>query len=121
MLKRIAKNIVEHKVFIILVAIVIGTNFVVLVFETMPREMNAYWLYLKALDRIFLIIFVFELLLKIVAYRLRFFWPFQFWNWFDFIIVCLSFFGSFSAFRALRLFLLFNLFPKLKSEIEVFW
>ena len=116
--KILEKDITQHAIvgLIILNSVLIGL-------ETSPSYMKSYGYYIDQIDRVILIIFVLEILLKLYAYRLEFFK--DSWNIFDSLIVLISITpslgASFSVLRALRILrtlrLLKNI-PKLKIIIE---
>lgn len=96
--------LVEAPLFQHFVTAVILVNAVTLGLETSATAMEAAGPFLIALDRIALTIFVIELTLKMIAYRLRFFR--DGWNIFDFIIVAIALVpaaGPLSVLRALRI------------------
>jgi voltage-gated sodium channel len=96
--------IVEAPAFQHFVTAVILVNAVTLGLETSATAMEAAGPFLIALDRIALSIFVVELVLKMLAYRLRFFR--DGWNIFDFIVVAIALVpaaGPLSVLRALRI------------------
>ncbi|MDX5367365.1 MAG: ion transporter [Alphaproteobacteria bacterium] len=95
---------VEAPVFQHFVTAVILVNAVTLGLETSAAAMEAAGPVLIAIDRIALSIFVVELVLKMLAYRLRFFR--DGWNVFDFLIVAIALVpaaGPLSVLRALRI------------------
>jgi voltage-gated sodium channel len=98
---------------------VILANAVTLGLEAVPEIYAQYGPILKAIDRTFLAIFVVELVLKLIAYRARFFG--SAWNWFDALIVIVSLVpnaGPWSVLRALRLFRLFSAVAAMRSVVE---
>jgi len=116
--KVLEKDITQHAIvgLIILNSVLIGL-------ETSPSYMKLYGYYIDQVDRVILIIFVLEILLKLFAYRLDFFK--DSWNIFDSLIVLISITpsigASFAVLRSLRILrtlrLLKNI-PKLKIIIE---
>jgi voltage-gated sodium channel len=98
---------------------VILANAVTLGLEAVPEIYAQYGPILKAIDRTFLAVFVVELVLKLIAYRGRFFG--SAWNWFDALIVAVSLApnaGPWSVLRALRLFRLFSAVAAMRSVVE---
>ncbi|MBX3505838.1 MAG: ion transporter [Parvibaculum sp.] len=96
--------LVEAPIFQHFVTAVILVNAVTLGLETSATAMEAAGPVLIALDRIALTIFVIELTMKLLAYRLRFFR--DGWNIFDFVIVAIALVpaaGPLSVLRALRI------------------
>ena len=88
---------------------VIIFNSIILGLETSSTMMLKFGGLIQALDKICLLIFVFELNLKLVAYRFRFFT--NWWNIFDTLVVAVSLVptgGSFTVLRALRIFRVFQ-------------
>jgi voltage-gated sodium channel len=77
---------------------------------------------LAVADRVVIGVFVVELILKLIAWRARFFR--SGWNWFDLIVVTLSLMpaaGPFTVLRALRVLRLFRLFsvvPEMRKVVE---
>ncbi|KNC66144.1 ion transporter [Pseudoalteromonas ardens] len=76
---------------------------------------------LHKIDFVILLIFTIELILKLVVYRLKFFK--SGWNWFDLIIVAVSWVPSsgplsvLRAFRILRVLRLFSIVPQMRRVI----
>jgi voltage-gated sodium channel len=103
---------------------VIIFNAVILGMETSKTAMATAGDLILLLDRICLIIFVVELMMKLIAYRGRFFR--DGWNIFDFIIVGISLVPAaqgFSALRALRILRVLRLIstaPRLRRVVEGF-
>ena len=95
---------VENPRFIPFITALILINAVTLGLETDAGVMNSIGPWLLLIDRIILIAFTVELLLKFYAYRLSFFK--SGWNIFDFIIVTIAWLpttGALSVLRALRI------------------
>lgn len=103
---------------------VIIFNAILLGMETSKTIMDAVGPLILMLDRICLAIFVVELLIKMTAYRWRFFR--DGWNLFDFVIVGISLVPAaqgFSALRALRILRVLRLIsatPRLRRVVEGF-
>lgn len=97
-------RIVESVFFQRFVLAVILVNAVTLGLETSDAAMQSIGAFLKFLDKTALVIFVIELLLKLIVYRLSFFK--NAWNVFDFIIVAITLAPAgegVSVLRALRI------------------
>jgi len=90
--------------------------------ETLPYRAEWFLGILPAIDRIVVSVFVFEILLKLIAYRLRFFR--EGWNWFDLAVIGVSILpsgGGFAVLRALRIlraFRLFSVMPEMRKVVE---
>jgi voltage-gated sodium channel len=115
------KNFLETTFFEKVILGVIILNAIVLGAETSPRLMAKHGDLLFALDRIFISIFVVELGLKLICYRLSFFRdP---WKIFDLVVVGFALIpaaGSLSAmraFRAFRLLRMISVLPQLKKVV----
>ncbi len=97
------RNIAESKAFERFIAVIIGINAITLGLETMPSLGEDLLSKIVFFDRIFLMIFVVEIVLKLSVYRFSFFKdP---WRVFDFVIIGISLIpatGPFSVLRALR-------------------
>lgn len=123
MIREHIKNILEKDITQHAIVGLIILNSILIGLETSPTYMKLYGYYIDQIDRVILIIFVFEILLKLYAYRLDFFK--DSWNIFDSLIVLISITpslgASFSVLRSLRILrtlrLLKNI-PKLKIIIE---
>ena len=115
------KRFVNHKATQAFFIIVVVLNAVVLGFSTYARFENL--AIIKNLENIILYIFVFEIILKIIAFRLDFFKSKA--NVFDLIVValcCVPTFINISILRLLRTFTLLRLFsavPQLRFVIAV--
>lgn len=113
-------RLVEHPWFTNSIITLILINAVTLGLETMPLTADTLSI-LHTVDALILSIFTLELLLKLVAYRHRFFSGG--WNWFDLIIVTLSWIPSsgplsvLRAFRILRILRLFSVVPQMRRVI----
>jgi voltage-gated sodium channel len=115
-------NVISSKLWGYCIAVLILINTIVLGMETYPNVMKAYGEFLTFIDQTILYIFMIELILRFIAYRLDFFKdP---WSLFDLCVVGIALVGSqdaFSAFRAaraLRTLRLISVFPKLRKVIE---
>lgn len=110
----------EHKYFTGFITVLILMNAVTLGLETDDSLMARYGAALHLLDHVILSVFVAELALKLVAYRLHFFRVG--WNWFDLIIVGISLVpatGALSVMRALRVFRVLRLLSVVPSMRRV--
>jgi voltage-gated sodium channel len=102
--RRALAGFIESKPVINFITLIILINAVTLGLETNPDVMSKYGGFLKLLDKLILIIFTIELLIKLIAYRLSFFR--SGWNLFDLFIVVMAWLpatGPFSILRALRI------------------
>ncbi len=98
------KSFVESLFFERFIVAIIILNAIVLGLETMPSAMGRFGGLLHALDNAAIAIFVLEIILKLFAYRLRFF--LNGWNVFDLAIVSVALIPAsqqFSVLRALRI------------------
>lgn len=97
-------------------------NAITLGLETYPYDGIWFTTVLPAVDRVVVTIFVIEILLKLIAYRHRFF--LSGWNWFDLVVITVSVLpdaGGFSVLRALRIlraFRLFSVMPEMRKVVE---
>ena len=97
---------------------------VILVLETSDMAMAKVGLLIGFLDRICLAIFVVELVLKLLVYRLRFFR--DGWNIFDFVIVAVSLVPAAQSLsvlrilRILRILRVVSVAPRLRRVVEGF-
>jgi voltage-gated sodium channel len=116
------KQAVDSEVFTGVIMTLIVMNAITLALETSPSVMAAVGPVLVAFDRIVLAIFVIELSLKIVAYRLDFFR--NGWNLFDFAIVAIALVPAtgpltvLRALRVLRVLRLVSLLPQMRRVVE---
>ncbi|SDM05608.1 voltage-gated sodium channel [Maricaulis salignorans] len=101
---------------------VILLNAATLGLVTLPFDPPWFTAILPLIDRIVVAVFLVELFLKLIAYRLRFFT--SGWNWFDLVVILVSVVpmaGSFSVLRSLRIlraFRLFSVMPQMRKVIE---
>ncbi|MEW6995913.1 ion transporter [Colwelliaceae bacterium MEBiC 14330] len=114
------RRIVESKKFQQFLTALILFNAVTLGLETSQfGKANAYFLHI--IDLSILLLFTVELLIKLFVYRLAFFR--SGWNWFDFIIISISWAptsGALSvlrAFRILRVLRLLSVVPQMRRVI----
>ncbi|WP_291893655.1 ion transporter [Maricaulis sp.] len=97
-------------------------NAITLGLETYPYEGLWFTTVLPIVDRIVVSVFVFEIFLKLIAYRHRFFM--SGWNWFDLIVIGVSIMpdaGGFAVLRSLRIlraFRLFSVMPEMRKVVE---
>ncbi len=114
----------ERPAFVNFIIAVILFNAVLLGMETSPAIMARAGGLILALDRLCLSIFVIELLLKLFAYRGRFFR--DGWNWFDLIIIGIALvpatqgFSVLRALRILRVLRVISATPRLRRVVEGF-
>ncbi|MBE1285997.1 MAG: ion transporter [Rhodobacteraceae bacterium] len=103
---------------------VILVNAVLLGMETSPTLMAKAGSIITLLDKICLAIFVVEILLKLISYRLRFFT--NGWNLFDFVIVGIALVPAaqtlsvLRALRILRVLRVISVAPRLRRVVEGF-
>lgn len=104
---------------------IICANAITLGLETAPQLVGQYMPALKLLDFVFLLIFTFELGIKLLAYRQKYFW--SGWNIFDFIIVTISwlpFIESLAVLRSLRILRVLRLVsvvPQFRKVVQAFF
>ena len=114
--------IVESALFRNFIMTLIVINAVTLGLETYPYEGVWFTSWMPIMDRVIVGIFVIEILMKLIAYRHRFF--LNGWNWFDLAVIIISIVpsaGGFSVLRALRIiraFRLFSVMPDLRKVVE---
>lgn len=116
------RNIIQGKQWGYSIAILIIINTIVLGMETYPTAMASYGDLLTSIDQTILYVFIIEILLRFIAYRLDFFKdP---WSIFDLCVVGIALvpaqdgFSALRAARALRVLRLISVFPKLRKVIE---
>lgn len=113
---------VESALFRNFILGLIVINAITLGLETFPIRQAWFLSILPIVDRVVVSVFVFELILKFIAYRMRFFK--SGWNWFDLIVVGVSIMpdaGGFAVLRSLRIlrvFRLFSVMPEMRKVIE---
>lgn len=114
--------IVESALFRNFIMTLIVINAATLGLETYPYEGAWFTDWMPLVDRVIVGVFVVEILMKLVAYRHRFF--LNGWNWFDLAVIAISIVpaaGGFSVLRALRIiraFRLFSVMPDLRKVVE---
>jgi len=117
-----AARLVEAIWFQRFITVVIVVNAIGLGLETSSDVMARAGATILFVDRLALWIFVVEILLKLFAYRFRFFT--NGWNIFDFVVVGIAlipFSGPFAVLRALRVLRvlrLFSMVPRLRSVVD---
>lgn len=97
-------HIVESKWFQLIVMFFITVNAIVLGLETIPTVMDSCGKILDVIDSVCLGVFALEIIIRIIAGRSRFF--VSVWNWFDVLVVAISFIpvtGCVSSLRVVRL------------------
>ena len=113
---------VESAIFRNAIMALIVFNAFTLGLETYPIEADWFTTLLPLVDRIVVSVFVAEILLKLVAYRLSFFR--SGWNWFDLAVILVSLYpaaGGISVLRSLRIlraFRLFSVMPEMRKVVE---
>ncbi len=116
------KTMIESAWFQNAIMAVIVINAIVIGLETSVDVMTAIGPILVALDQIAIVIFVIEILLKLLVYRFQFFR--SGWNIFDFVIVSAALLplgGNFAVLRALRIvraFRLISAMPKMRQVVQ---
>jgi voltage-gated sodium channel len=114
--------IVEAAWFRNFIMTLIVINAITLGLETYPYEGEWFTEWMPMLDRVIVSVFVIEIVMKLIAYRHRFF--LNGWNWFDLAVIAISVMpsaGGFSVLRALRIvraFRLFSVMPDLRKVVE---
>ena len=104
------------------IMVVIVLNAIIIGMETSSGLMARYGEILVALDRIAIVIFIVEIALKLIVYRISFFK--NGWNIFDFVIVGAALLptgGSLSVLRALRILRalrLISAMPKMRKVVQ---
>lgn len=107
------KAMVESLIFQDIMLGVIILNSVILGLQTSPAIMEIAGGALDIADNICLGIFIVELILKLIVYRLGYFK--DGWNWFDFIIILTSAFSGLTFLSAFRVFRIFRIFRSLRA------
>lgn len=116
------RRIVESALFQRFVITVIVINAVTLGLETVPAAMETAGPVLKVLDKTALTIFVIELAMKLIVYRLSFFK--NAWNIFDFVIVGVTLLPAgegvsvLRALRVLRVLRLISIVPSMRLVVQ---
>lgn len=110
------KKLVENNVFQNIILGIIFFNAIIMGLQTSPLIVNKIGNILIILDTICLFIFIMEIILKFLAYGIRFF--IDGWNIFDLLIVMISVLSSLSfltVFRVARIFRVFRSFRAFKG------
>ncbi len=107
------KKLVENQIFSNFILIVILINAVVMGLQTSAKLEASIGHIMGMIDLVCLIIFTVEIVLKLMAYGIRFFT--DGWNIFDFVIVILSFATGLSFLSAFRAFRVFRVLRTLKA------
>ncbi len=123
MMQTRVRNAIETNWFQKTIVSLIILNSILIGLETSPAVMERFGFYIDQIDRLILLLFVIEIVLKLYAYGVDFFK--SAWNLFDTIVIAISIIPSvgaaFTVLRALRILrtlrLLKNI-PKLKLIIE---
>lgn len=121
-LTKLMLNIVESNVFRNFIMAVIVINTIVLGLETWPDAMNVAGDSIRLIDRIAITIFTVEIIMKLIAYRFRFFR--DGWNIFDLIIVAVAYVPSSAglsvlrALRILRALRLISVIPSMRRVVQ---
>lgn len=102
------------------IIVLILINAVLLGLETSPTVMNEWGVFILALDKVILTIFVIEILVRLYVYRLKF-WRDP-WSVFDFAVVAIALIpasGPFAVLRALRVLRVLRLLTMVPSMRRV--
>jgi voltage-gated sodium channel len=110
------KNFVEGRLFQGFILVVILINSIVLGLQTIPSlgEGTTAGSILSVIDTICLVIFIVEMVLKLIAYRFLGYFK-SGWNWFDFIIILTSIASGLSVLSSARILRVFRVFRSLKG------
>jgi voltage-gated sodium channel len=117
-------NFVESNIIQTTVILVIIINAIVLGLETSPQAMNEYGNLLLFIDKVCLVIFIVEIILKLLAYQRLFIR--NSWNIFDVIVVGIALAPGagpwvvLRTLRVLRVLRLLSMIPKLRLVVEAF-
>ncbi|NMO94310.1 ion transporter [Paenibacillus lemnae] len=119
-MREACKRLVEHRYFQAIVIAIILLNGVIIVAETYEPGSSV----LITLDKMILLIFVLEIVVKVIGLGFRRYFS-SGWNWFDFIIVAASlaflaapFVSALRLVRVLRLFRMIPAIPSLRKIID---
>lgn len=114
------QGFIEHpRVQYFIIALII-INAVLLGLETSPTVMNEWGVFILAFDKLILMLFVVEIVLRLYVYRLKF-WRDP-WSIFDFIVVAIALIpasGPFAVLRALRVLRVLRLLTMVPSMRRV--
>jgi len=110
------KNFVEGRLFQGFILVIILINSIVLGLQTIPSlgEGTTAGSILSVIDTICLVIFIVEMVLKLIAYRFLGYFK-SGWNWFDFIIILTSIASGLSVLSSARILRVFRVFRSLKG------
>ena len=114
-------DFIESQIFVRFIVTIIILNAITLGIETSKNLSETTYNILNIIDKIFISIFVVEISLKLIAYRLSFFK--SGWNIFDLLIILISLIpasGPFSVIRALRIFRILRLIsivPQMRNVV----
>lgn len=114
------QKFIEHKYVQNLLIVLILLNAAILGMETSTGIMDSYGDFLLAIDKIILVIFVIEILIRLFVYRLAF-WKDP-WSIFDFSVVAIALVpasGPFAVLRALRVLRVLRLLTMVPSMRRV--
>ena len=120
----IAARWIESKYVQTLVICVILVNALILGLETSKAAMASFGRILLVIDKLCLVVFVIELLVKMFSYRIHF-WR-SGWNVFDFLVVAVALvpgagvWAGFRSLRVLRVLRLLTAIPSLKKVVAAF-
>ncbi len=121
-LQQRTQKLVESAVFQTAILALIILNAVILGAETFPGVVDATGPVLRVADRLILVIFIFEICLRIFAWRGAYFR--QGWNVFDIVIVAISVIAATSglaalrAFRVLRVLRVITVIPRMRVVVS---
>ena len=121
-IRRQLSDFIEGPRAVVVITALIVLNAIALGLETDANIMRTYGDWLSAFDRIVLLIFTVELLIKLYAYRWSFFR--SGWNTFDFLIVAIAWIPAagplavLRALRVLRVLRLLSVVPQLRRVIS---
>lgn len=107
------KDFVENNTFQNVILGIIAFNSIIMGLQTSPEIVKAIGPALEILDWICLGIFIVEIMLKLLAYGLKFF--LSGWNIFDFVIVIISLVSGLAFLKVFRTFRVFRVFRSLKA------
>lgn len=120
---RLAEWVESQKVQHFIVAVIL-VNAAVLGFETSASAMQSFGTLLVLIDKLCLAVFLVEITIKLISYRLRF-WT-SGWNIFDFFVVAVALvpgagpWAVLRSLRVLRVLRLFTVVPSLRKVVTAF-
>lgn len=121
-IRRQLSDFIEGPRAVAVITTLIVMNAIALGLETDAKIMGAYGDWLRLLDRVILLVFTFELIIKLYAYRVNFFR--SGWNTFDFLIIAIAWIPAagplavLRALRVLRVLRLLSVVPQLRRVIS---